>query len=294
MLQRAKPADVRHEPFPYIVVNDALPDELYARLAEGFPTSADLNVDDSKNNSRWNLAAREVAPHPRINPVWKDLIAYHASPEFYREIIDLFYDQIHERYPKQFPSLEYARALRVGIRNIDHFDTKDILLDAMISGNTPVRTATSVRTTHVDQGRKLFSGLFYLRRDDDDSVGGDLTISRFKPEFRNVKSKAALFKGAYVDDQYVEVVETVKYAKNVAVIFINSIDSLHGVTVRQPTNHGRYFVNLVGDAVTPFYRFRKGRPHYVKLAWPMGMPVPPASIIARRLWERTRRQSAND
>lgn len=38
-----------------------------------------------------------------------------------------------------------------------------------------------------------------------------------------------------------------KYANNIAIIFLNSINALHAVTPREPTIHSRCFVNLVGE-----------------------------------------------
>ena len=37
MLQRVKPSDVIMEPYPHVVVPNALPDDLYERLAAVYP-----------------------------------------------------------------------------------------------------------------------------------------------------------------------------------------------------------------------------------------------------------------
>jgi hypothetical protein len=153
--------------------------------------------------------------------------------------------------PIASPSCE---ALKVGMRDADRFGRNDVLVEAMISGNTPVTAASSVRTTHVDAGNKLFSGLFYMRTPEDRSTGGDLTLSRFAERYRGKDERFALFKGPYVDDSHVEVVRTVPYAANTLVLFINSLDSLHGVTVRSETPHPRLFVNLVGEVDDRSYR----------------------------------------
>ncbi len=287
VLKRAKASDVCFEPFPHLIVNNALPDDLYAELAASFPPEASLGVDVSLNNDRWNYDARKVAADAAIPPIWKDMIAYHASGQFFQEIADLFFESIHRWYPLQFPSRAYMAAMRAGVRKIDNFKTADVLMDAMISGNTPVRSPGSVRTTHVDQGRKLFSGLFYMRRNDDDFVGGDLTISRLRPEYREPRTRRKLFKKSYVDDKYVETVKTVAYAANTLVLFINTLDSLHGVTVRQPTAHGRYFINLVGEVNPRLYRVPKishGTGSYGRLLRPAGEPRP----LSVRLFELVR------
>jgi hypothetical protein len=267
VLQKAARADVKSDPFPYVVVRDALPAEVCESLIQSYPPLAVMDVDQNKNNSRWSYSAPLVKANDRIPALWKEFVAYHASEAFYREVIDLFAPDILRLYPKEFPNEQALLGLKVGTRAKrskgapkDKGVSDIIDLDAQISGNTPVTTASSVRTTHVDKGDKLFSGLFYMRRDEDDSRGGDLTISRFKPRFRTREEKLRCFDGVYVDDDDVETVTTIPYAKNVLVLFINSIDSLHGVTVRHPTKHPRIFLNLIGELGYPLYETpsRKG------------------------------------
>jgi hypothetical protein len=156
LLQRATKTDVRLEPFPFIVLENALPEELYARLEAALPDPTSLGVDLNRNNWRWNYRAELVANDAAIDPLWKNFIAYQSSEAFFHEICQHFYDGIQKLYPKQFPSMDYIRKMRVGVRGLDSFRTKDVLMDAMISGNTPVQTPTSVRPSHIDNGRKLF------------------------------------------------------------------------------------------------------------------------------------------
>jgi hypothetical protein len=149
--------------------------------------------------------------------------------------------------------------MKVGHRHGEDEAGADIVLDSMVSGNTAVTQASSVRTTHVDLGDKLYTGLLYMRPDTDkDSTGGNLTISQFKPQHKS--DKLSHFKYQYVDDQYVDLVDTVQYGKNRLVLMINSLDSLHGVTVRQPTKHIRRFVNLVGEVEPALYQVPEKTP----------------------------------
>ena len=55
------------------------------------------------------------------------------------------------------------------------------------------------------------------------------------------------FDGMFIDDDLVEQVMRVPYRRNTLFMFVNGPDSLHGVTVRQPTRHPRLFLNLVGE-----------------------------------------------
>ena len=260
VLQRATSADVVSDPFPYLVIENALPQELYDELARTLPTREQMGIAEARSNTRWNYPARHAVANEALTPLWRDFIAYHSGEGFFREIVALFHGQIARLYPSRFADRSTLDAMRVGMREVEDFATHQALLEAMVAGNTPVATPSSVRTTHVDLGDKLFSGLFYMRLPEDDSTGGDLTISRFKAPFRGRPSRYDLFKGAYVDDKHVEHVKTVKYGANKLVLFINSLDSLHGVTVRAPTHHPRLFVNLVGEIDPPLYHIVKNKP----------------------------------
>ena len=110
-----------------------------------------------------------------------------------------------------------------------------------------MRDACSVKTIHVDSEHKLFSGLLYLRRPEDDSTGGDLDVLRFRPDLTSAQWRKR-FNGMFIDDALVERVCRVPYARNTLVMFVNSPNALHGVTVRQPTPHLRLFMNLVGES----------------------------------------------
>ena len=264
VLQRASAADVRLEPFPHLVLEQALPAALCDELIANYPALDTLAVDGHANNTRWNYPAPKVAGNGAVAPVWREFTRYHASPAFFAELAALFADAITRLYPEHYADPAEVLRMRAGVRGVDNFDDHDILLDAQISGNTPVTAAGSVRTTHVDRNNKLFSGLLYLRPDADDSAGGDLTLSRFRPGLDSQAQKLACFRGVYVDDAYTEVVRTVPYAKNTLVLFINGIDSLHGVTVRQPTPHSRLFFNLIGEVDAKLYPVPRGKPSLFK------------------------------
>lgn len=252
VLQHARARAVASSPYPYIVIPDALPKELCDRLVAGYPSLAELGVDTGRNNVRWSYPACEACNNPAIDPDWRDVIDYHVSRAFYDEFLDLFAADIVKRYPAVFPDEDALRGLRLGLREADSFDRADILLDAQICGNTPAMHARSVKPNHIDSHRKLFAGLLYLRRDDDDSTGGDLEVRRFRRECSG-KGRARCYDGVYIDNRYTELVEPVRYEKNVLVMFVNSLESLHGVTVRQPTPHPRLFMNLVGEVETPLF-----------------------------------------
>lgn len=257
VLQNATASDVRTDPYPFLVKRNALPDDLYDELAASYPSSEAMNVDTAANNQRWDYPARKVFSNRAMPQIWKDFIAYHSSQAFFDDFARLFFDGIHRLYPDRFPAPHSLKNLKAGVRGLSSFPRSDVLIDALVSGNTPVTKTSSVRKSHIDLGDKLYSGLFYMRPDDYDAVGGDLTISRFKPSLAGTPDRYKLYRGSSIDEGELETVETVTYDRNVVVLFVNSLDSIHGVTERRPCRKSRIFVNLVGEIDPPLYKQQK-------------------------------------
>ncbi|MEC4892812.1 MAG: 2OG-Fe(II) oxygenase [Oscillatoria sp. PMC 1051.18] len=250
LLAKVTKDDVFTEPFPHIIIKDPLDEDLCKQLFEEFPT-LDQVTEGKKyaSNERFSYSAAKVLKDTRISPLWREFVATHVSQSFLTEFIELFKDEIRQVYPdfeKEFGKLE---TLTAGTRKKDSFETVDVLLDGQICVNTPVgEKPSSVRGPHVDSTNKLFAGLYYLRDPKDTSTGGDLEIYKFK-------TKDYQFEGQFISDEYVETIKTVKYERNVLVLFVNSIDSLHGVTVRETTDCPRYFFNLLGEVKKNLFSF---------------------------------------
>ena len=251
--------DFYRDPFPHLIIRDALPNAVCDQLIKEYPSLDTLKVDATQNNTRWNFPASLVKNSEGISELWKELIEYHSSPAFFDELVDIFGESLIDLYPGRFESQQQLKELAVGVRGVDSFSDKDVLLDAQIAGNTPATSTRSVRSTHVDGTQALFAGLLYLRQEDDDSVGGDLEIRRFRSEVSDARKPGCFRNATYVDDRWTEVVKTVKYDRNVLVILVNGIDSLHGVTPRQPTPHTRLFMNLVTDLDPPLFQIPSWR-----------------------------------
>lgn len=245
ILSKADPSMVKIEPFPHIVLIDALPLEYADNLTRSFPEHL---FDLAPNNKRVDISAINVANSRDISQDWKLFIDYHSSKEFFKEVLSLFEVFLTDNKNINFSVLNN---LNTGIRFQDNFDEKDCLLDAQISINTPVRIKSSVRKAHTDNTNKIFSGLLYLRQDDDDSSGGNLQICDWNHDY-SYKKKLQIYKESLSPKHY-SVFDEIPYANNVAVLFLNSLDALHCVTPRDLTVHTRTFVNLVGELPYDFF-----------------------------------------
>ena len=246
LLHNKNALEVFPNPFPHIIIRDALPSILVDELTTAFPINKFQSIKNL-NNIRMDLSCEQVLKENDIPIIWKEFIKYHSSSEFFYKLVDLFRDFIDDDAKSYIQSLKKDQ---IGIRNINK--NKKIYLDAQISVNSPVFSVNSVRECHVDSGNKLYSGLFYLRQDNDFSNGGDLQLCKWKDGISH-DAKLKLYREG-LSKNYFDVYNEIKYEKNVAIFFINSLDSLHLVTPRNKTNQFRTFANFVAEAPIDFYQ----------------------------------------
>jgi hypothetical protein len=246
LLRNVTSSDVILEPFPHIVIRNALPESFAKLLKSSFPLNK-FQLDT--NNVRQDFSVCDLDGDNQIINEWKDFIYFHSSEYFLNQIIDIF----NGHFPESKHLLDFinCKNLKTGRRGIDSYDSSNILMDAQISINSAVRKSNSVRKIHLDNANKLFSGLFYLRSPDDDSVGGNLRLYSWKKSYGS-KEKVKFYQEG-VAEKHVNLHQEIRYDFNVLVLFPNSIDALHGVTPREKTNHVRTFVNLVSLLPFDFY-----------------------------------------
>ena len=242
------------KPYAYVVIKNALPGSLCDSLIADYPSYSTMGVSAAEGNSRWHYETCQVRANDGITREWKEVIDYFSSQTFFDACMDLFSDSIIQLYPHIAATKEELKKLRVGVKGVDDYNHCDVLMEAAIAGNTPVTEPSSVRINHIDKPKKLLSGLLYLREDDDDSTGGDLFIRKFKESYTQRK-KNNCYRGVYINAKHTDLVETVSYEKNVLVLFVNSLESFHGVTVRNPTKYRRLFINIVFELQKPVFKF---------------------------------------
>ena len=108
-----------------------------------------------------------------------------------------------------------------------------------------------IRTPHVDQSKELFACLFYFKKPEDTKEDGGLNVYRNTAgkQWRRVTGREAV-----AED--IEVVDHIPYKRNTMVCFLNSVDSLHGVTPRDNPTHIRRYVNIDGHIVEKLFAFQ--------------------------------------
>jgi len=238
ILHKVTRADVVLRPFPHVVVDGALEEDLYAQLSSTFPSSeAILDGRAIENNAPYRMPAARLLSDWRVADEWKEFARCHTSAAFFAEVLSIFGDAIRELHPA-LPSLDDART---SIRGAEPF--ADVALDCQPCWGAPVTRPSSSDPCHVDRPVTLFAGLLYCRLPGDDTPGGDLELYRFRgPRFYDATR--------HVDASLVEPVRRIPYAANRLVFFLQSPHSLHGVTVRAVTPWPRLHVNFLAEMQT--------------------------------------------
>ncbi|MEQ9109839.1 MAG: 2OG-Fe(II) oxygenase [Rhodospirillaceae bacterium] len=241
--------DIANAPFPYISKKGCLPPDAYQHL---YNTAPQLRYDESsENNTLELLSIPEVIQSFGLDQAWHQFSATHLSPDFYRQLIALFRPHIDHYYPGLDQRVgSPLETLRAGLRN--SATDFQVGLDCQFGFNTPVRTPSRVRAIHADKTIRLISGLLYMRHPDDRSTGGDLLIYKFKKtrQYNDIH-------GVSVDDGDAEHVATVPYEANRLILFLNTPDSLHGVSVRSVTPIARRYINFVVELKVPLFDVKR-------------------------------------
>ena len=92
-LHRPTADDRIRNPYPYIVVKNALHPCLYKALEDSFPSDSQIidlspvTPSEVTQNMRVDIWAKTVLKEPSPVPeIWRRFVQYHTSPEFYGEV----------------------------------------------------------------------------------------------------------------------------------------------------------------------------------------------------------------
>ncbi len=231
--------------FPYLIIDDALPIDLYNKLKSNFPRNEKIiGQNEYKDNYAYRYNANQSLNDPEISNEWKEFIRYHTSFNFINDFYDIFGDSIKKIYKVEKEKLFNENSIGVRFQKQSHFN-----LDCQFVINTPTIEETSVIEPHLDNPVEFYAALLYMRDDDDDSEGGSLTTYTFK-------DKPSFYGKSRVREDKINLLEEIEYKKNRLVMFLNSPYSLHGVTKRSKTNFYRKYINIIGEFNFELFNYR--------------------------------------
>ncbi len=246
ILQNADKAVVRMEPFPHIIIDDALPQDVFERLAQSYPDANKMPHDRrTMNNQRYNLLSRWGAtelPIEEASEDWEKFIDANESTEFVERAFSLFPEYVRqdEEGQAKIDLAPYGPQLADKINTDELISFEDVKPRVTVAVNTPVKKSSSVRGPHTDHMRKAYVGLLYFRLPEDDSTGGDLEVFKWK----NGEPKSHW--PVAVDGNDVEQFATFHYRPNRLIFFLTNDRALHGVSPRSVTPYWRRLVVISG------------------------------------------------
>ena len=181
VLSNVSSDDVIDDPYPHVIIRDAISHDDCMQMIESFPPCDVIAFGkDLGSNQRFNYPTINILENPHIDEVWKNFALANTSQQFLNDFIRVFGKSLLKLYPNFETTHHKLSDLRAGIWKRDRCNAP---LNAAIDINSSVRDKPSVqRGPHLDQPRKLFFGLLYLRHPEDDSTGGGLQVYRFKDD----------------------------------------------------------------------------------------------------------------
>ncbi len=250
ILENLTRSALRTDPYPHMVLEDALDPDLFAALLAERPACPLRNA--ARANTRYPISAHLLTSLDFYPPVWADFAARHTRPDILWGIRDLFGDH----WPETLPEPPKDPAV-YGLIDRDRFESRpdlQVLCDSRLEIITPSgdQAGGSHRRAHLDTPNRLFSALLYFRGADDDSTGGGLELFEWASEDR--ARDIAAFE---VPPETVRRKVTVPYRANTLVIYANSPLALHGSEPRGATAHDRAYVFITAEVEKDLFPSRR-------------------------------------
>jgi len=242
VLQNFKPEHFKMDPFPHIHIPQVLPWSLYKELEEQYPEELMLNGrTEGFGDMRYQ---QKDFDYSRITPLWNAFAEYHTSKYFKDEVITAFNEAINKHYKPYY--IKYARADVKG-----RYDQGPEPMKMEMQFVINAIDSKYIRTPHVDQARELFAFLFYFKKFDDKGDDGGLNLyqkTTDKQWRRQGSGREAL-------PEDIKAVGHIQYSMNTMVGFLNTVNSIHGVTPRKNPNTVRRYVNIDCHVQEKLFKF---------------------------------------
>ena len=220
------------EPYPYFIIENALPENTYNQLEREWPAAQLLATTPFDNGICYRLKADQMLKQGVVSDLWREFAEYHTSADFYKEVKNIFGDIM--------PNVEDIEN-SLGPRGWDKGGDK-IGSDCQTVMHEPVDFSS--RTPHIDNPREIYAGLLYMPYADCESTGGEFQIHETLSNVTEVNKNG----GRAVGDKAGKIVKSVPYRRNTLVMFCNnSTQTVHSVSARKDAVKHRRSVNIIAE-----------------------------------------------
>ena len=253
--------EIIQEPFPHLIIENALPDNLANELLESMPKFNDIKdklfctayrFEDNGNpieGSKYLLRRSKIAQIQEFPEIWKHLIEFQSNKISIERWWQIFSKQISSYYPKQFEELKAAESWNYGIRSNDSATDHDFLVDAELVYHAPSSLTTQERGPHIKVRNKLMEFHYLLRHPNDDTKGGDFEIYKFKENCfitydsqQQIKNKNTLIP-----------VKTIPYKHNQVIAWLNTPNTITAYSPRGPGIYPIHYMAAVFQLPKPLF-----------------------------------------
>ena len=95
VLQNKSKMQYKFDKFPYVIIDDALPTDLYNKLSADFPNYKKImGNNEYKENFAYRYNAYNSLNDQEISKEWKEFIKFHTSYDFLEEFYLVFGEDI--------------------------------------------------------------------------------------------------------------------------------------------------------------------------------------------------------
>ena len=231
-----KKTTVIKDPYPHVVIEDALPWDVYEELENTFPENAVLSTEPFDGGICYRYKADKLLQEAFKPEIWRDFCDYHTSAEYVNQCFRLFEPWLTPQLQREFLHEEVAAR---GWTN----DAHNIHTDCQLVMHKPITDRTS-RTPHLDNPIEIYAGLLYMPHPDDSGTGGEFQIHHSKGTITEVNKTL----GRQVNDNNNGgIAYTVPYKPNTFAMFLNTQKAIHSVSVRERPTQYRRSVNIIGE-----------------------------------------------
>jgi hypothetical protein len=225
VLKNFKKENLKFNPYPFLIIKNALDNDIYEYLENNYPSDINIFIEDKKHNyntkihnttdknikkslqnelknfinkdknmpsnTRFDLPSLNKDTYSFLDPIWKLFIDYHQSKLFVNKVKNVFGDHFIKfdniQYKLNKKNIKNVDELTIGPRNKNlNNQTFDIVTDCQIGINTPCKNDSYVRGPHIDNLNENYAGLLYFKRDNEENNGGNLDIYDTKFKYHNL------------------------------------------------------------------------------------------------------------
>jgi|TARA_B110000908_G_scaffold157892_1_gene198429 hypothetical protein len=190
-------ARIEKEPFPYIVWDKLLDDDIFEELCTTMP-----------EHDAFNYASKIIKNESKL---WKEYTEYFTSVEFHKQILDVFDIQISDS---------------VGLRKRDN---KEFVTESFIAIREPSADKWCLQP-HIDSKWAITSMVHYFKKSNDDDASGDFVILKPNKEITYTQLDKRI---KYADPDCFDIVETIPYSSNNAICTLTGPNVWHGILPRK-------------------------------------------------------------